>query len=275
MEDEYLSHEARVLYVMCIRRYMDYRTGLTGTVRKVSYQMFQERLEVQRRRGSKLSPLIPTKKQLRGYVDELVSIGLIEKLPQQKRTDPMVFRCLLANTDSVRFDEEGHMKGIRRGHEEGHTQTQRIRGIQGSDGHNEGHMKDKEEGHTSVTSDISTTPTTAREDDKFAMHPTWKPSASLSDRLQLAGIKLEDLDPDQRKLIFGEFVSYWLGQPGRTCRQSEWEHKLIQAVLKHVADKNRSPPDQPTRSVVNLDTSRQQTRQEVTASVMDIQDTNW
>ncbi|MGB0662805.1 MAG: DnaT-like ssDNA-binding domain-containing protein [Pontibacterium sp.] len=228
LKNEYLTHEARVLYLMCIRPHMDYASGICGRKRKVSYQMFKEHLEVHRRPGSKIPAFIPTLKQLRGYVDELVHAGLISKLDKLKRTDPLVFRCLLATTDLVRPSEEGQEKGKQRGQKQGQYNPQQNQEVSLFDVDKVRHRQHLEEGHTSVTSDISTT-SMARV--SFPMQLEWRPSDEVVDRLRMAGFNPDHIKPDDKKLMLFEFTNYWLTQ-NRTLTQAEWDHKFVQHVIK-------------------------------------------
>lgn len=166
LEDEYLTHETRTLYVMCLRRHMDFSTGLVGTAkRRISYQQFREYLSVSRPRRSTIPPFIPTSQQLRGYVEELVRVGLVVRMPKVSKTDPMVFRLPLATTDSkqsdfFRSDEEQHLsnKGQQQAgqHEEEQTQAQKKQAVnpqeQQEAQQEEQHQSNKEEQHTSVSS---------------------------------------------------------------------------------------------------------------------------
>lgn len=109
-EDDALSSlnnsRAAVLYLRGLRKHMDYATGLVGVARRVSLQMFRELLEERRERGSKEPLYVPTNDSVRWLLSQLERAGLIERLPKLRRTDPMVFRLLLADTGSVRPNEE-------------------------------------------------------------------------------------------------------------------------------------------------------------------------
>ena len=98
LEDEYLTHEARTLYVLCLRRYMDFSTGFVGTAkRRISYQQFKEYLSVSRPRRSTVPAFVPSRQQLRGYIDELVRVGLVVRMAKVSKTDPMVFPSAARN----------------------------------------------------------------------------------------------------------------------------------------------------------------------------------
>ncbi|WP_163371055.1 DnaT-like ssDNA-binding domain-containing protein [Endozoicomonas acroporae] len=176
LSDEYLTHEARSLYVLCLRQHMDFSTGLVGTARRrVNYQQFKEHLSISRPRRSTKPPFIPSLQQLRGFVEELVRVGLVERLPAKHRQDPMVFRLPLATTDakpaSVRLNEEQHLSNKDQQQEEQQQEQQSEpllnHGInpqeQQEEQQQEQHLSNKEEQHTSVTS-VYTSHTNAHED---------------------------------------------------------------------------------------------------------------
>lgn len=252
LEDEYLPHEARTLYVMCIRRYMDYETGLTGIKRRVSYQMFKERLEVRRPARSPVPEFVPTQKQIRGYIDHLVRVGLIEKVPQKDKRDPMVFRCLLASTGSIRLQEEGQKQDISPGHAEGHRETtveghsklQQLWGLQQyegqkqgiSQGQAEGHSIFSEEGHTSVTSVNTTTSSRARavllDGRVFPMTWDWEPTEGVARHCQALRVNWYGIPTPQRAALIDELRSYWVTQPNRLHTQDQWNRRLAQQAAK-------------------------------------------
>ncbi|AMO58138.1 hypothetical protein GZ77_20605 [Endozoicomonas montiporae] len=193
-EDEYLTHEARTLYVLCLRRHMDYKTGLVGTAkRRVDMKHFMEYLSISRPRGSTKDPFNPKPKMIRGYLAELERVGLIERMPKPFKMDYMVFRLPLATSDLNRPNEEGQRKGKEEGQEQGQEEgqeegreegqaetliKQRIESYEGQEegqeqrqeqGQEEGQRKGKEEGHTSVSSVINTSHThNAREAESLA-----------------------------------------------------------------------------------------------------------
>lgn len=264
LDSEHLSSEAFKLYAKCIRRHMDYESGLTGKKRKVSYQMFKEQLEIRRKRGSKLEDFIPSKKQLRGYVDELVEVGLIEKLPTQRTTDPMIFRCVLASTGSIRLNEEGHRKGTEDGHELNLPKNKEKQSLNDVLQCNEGRMKGTQHGHTSVTSVITTTST--REDlRKFPMHTEWEPSQNFH-----ALCRRSKINPDELSVhrCLGPFISHFLAKPGQHGSQAAWDSAFVKWVARERSTSNSPPKAYQPSSV-------QTKRSAVSAAVMDINDTDW
>lgn len=106
--------DARLLYLQGLKPYMDYASGLVGVKRRVSYQAFRELLEVTPERGSVLGATqSPTTSALRNLLVLLERRGLLVRLPQRRRTDPMVFRLpLAACDDSFRPREQRHSSDI-------------------------------------------------------------------------------------------------------------------------------------------------------------------
>ncbi len=134
-EDEALQglpHFAQLLYLRGLRRCMDYRTGLVGERRKISYQMMREVLTVERKNGStkRDDEAYITKKKLRIALKQLESAGLVEFV-RSARFEDMIIRLPKASVDpkfledsghsgEVRPNEEGHRKGMKAGACEGH-----------------------------------------------------------------------------------------------------------------------------------------------------------
>ncbi|MGB2220845.1 MAG: DnaT-like ssDNA-binding domain-containing protein [Neptunomonas phycophila] len=265
LESSHLPHEARTLYVMCLRRYMDYSTGLTGKVRKVSYQMFKEQLEVRRERGSKIPDYIPTKQAIRELLAKLEKAGLIQRIPQKKRTDPMIFRCVLASTGSIRLNEEQHMNNIG-ATTQATTQESLVNtgpsALNSNTSSNAGTTY--EEQHTSVTSVITTTST--REDlRKFPMHTEWEPSQNFH-----ALCRRSKINPDELSVhrCLGPFISHFLAKPGQHGSQAAWDSAFVKWVARERSTSS-SVPKNPQAS------SAQSKRSVVSAAVMDISDTDW
>lgn len=88
---------------------MDFNTGLVGVRRRVSYQQFRELLEEPQYRGSTVEAFKPTTDQIRHLIDELIRVGLLERQPKRRKTDPLVFFLPLASSDSVRLREDPQM----------------------------------------------------------------------------------------------------------------------------------------------------------------------
>lgn len=96
---EYLPHTDQVLYLRGLRKNMDFSSGIVGVRRAISYQMFKELLEVNRKRGSTKPSYAPTKDELRACIARLIKAGLIERLhiDTGSRIERLVFKLPLAH----------------------------------------------------------------------------------------------------------------------------------------------------------------------------------
>lgn len=90
-----LPHAAVVLYVLGIRPYMDYATGIVGRARRVSWQSLSEALYVDPHQGLADSGATG-REQVRRLAQWLVKAGLVESASEGKC---LIFKCLLASTD--------------------------------------------------------------------------------------------------------------------------------------------------------------------------------
>jgi hypothetical protein len=93
------DHLATVLYLRGLRRHMDYKTGIVGIERKISYRMLVELLEERREVGSTKPDFIPTKEGVRWMLKKLAAVGLVERLPSSHIREPMIFKLPLASMD--------------------------------------------------------------------------------------------------------------------------------------------------------------------------------
>lgn len=87
-EDEALQglpYLAQLLYLRCLRRYMDFDTGIVGVKRRVSYQMFREVLYIDEVPGRRLKDREITTQVLRSAVDQLVRNGLVERRSEERQ----------------------------------------------------------------------------------------------------------------------------------------------------------------------------------------------
>ena len=85
---------ADVFKLYCaIRRFMDYRTGVSGQKRRLSEQMFREELYIAPTRGRHESGS-PTRQKVRSLVDRLITLGAITPV------GPLVYQLPNADWDS-------------------------------------------------------------------------------------------------------------------------------------------------------------------------------
>ncbi len=82
----------RVIYLTAIKPYADYKTGMVGISRKISYQAISEALYVEPHQGIQSGS--PSRDQLRRAVKGLERAGLIAIQSNDKH---LILKCLLAN----------------------------------------------------------------------------------------------------------------------------------------------------------------------------------
>src|SRR3990167_3654153 len=90
-----LPHLLQLLYVMGIRPYMDYQTGMVGIQRGISYQSLREELYVEPHPGYRGGS--PSKAQIQRALIGLEKAGVINLCSQHKK---LIIRCLLATRDN-------------------------------------------------------------------------------------------------------------------------------------------------------------------------------
>lgn len=89
-----LPYIQQLLYLRGIKPYMDYRTGITGLTRGISYQSLGEALYIEPHSGIKSGS--PSKDQIRRAINGLEKAGLIQI---QSLEWKLVFQCVLATSD--------------------------------------------------------------------------------------------------------------------------------------------------------------------------------
>jgi hypothetical protein len=96
------------------------------------------------------------------------------------------------------------------------------------------------------------------------MSETWQPTEQFAKQCTFRSVNLAKFSPDDQEDLINEFRSYWMTQ-STELNQAGWEHKLI-ASLKHSQERRQTQ--------VSL-SGPQSKRAAVSASIMDIGDTNW
>ncbi len=91
------------VYILGIRPYMDYRTGLVGVQRRISWQSLREACHVEPHQGL-TDTGTPSKSAVRRSVDWLNRSGLTVECTQGKR---LIFHCPMAHTDSSGREKPG------------------------------------------------------------------------------------------------------------------------------------------------------------------------
>ena len=172
MRDEYLDPDVIKWYMLCVRPFMDYDTGISGgPKRRISYQQFRETLTRPARRGSNKPGYIPTLERLRWIVKEAARVGLVAKPQQPQRNSPLVFKCPLAVVGQLRPHEAPHKHPIEAHQPEPHqnfTENPTAAWVSytnnGREHHEARHTQTAEAPHTSDISDKYKIKTTAPAD---------------------------------------------------------------------------------------------------------------
>lgn len=100
-----LSHPAKILYMLGIRPFMDFKTAITGKERRISYQSLHEVLEFIPLPGSQRPKADYTIKAIRCLIDELERIGLVRRLPNDQRA--LFLECLVADREDAPKNRKG------------------------------------------------------------------------------------------------------------------------------------------------------------------------
>ncbi|MEX1669125.1 DnaT-like ssDNA-binding domain-containing protein [Zhongshania guokunii] len=231
-----LRAEARVLYICGLRPFMDFKTGLVGVKRRVSYQGFKELLEVTPDRGSAIGAVqSPTKSALRALLQLLERHGLVEKLEQRRRIDPMVFKLPLADYDAkIRLGEQRHTSVIGQATQQA-TQEKPHNSIlnqhdsdvaKGGIDIEQKHIENSTKRHTSVlpVNNIITTSAAVidfrpRESSYQNKVDQWVPSSEVWAMLKMRGV-----DPVYAQEKLGEYQIYWRD---RGAEKVSWDSHFI------------------------------------------------
>lgn len=250
--DALVDEPHQLLKVYCaIRMHMDYRTGFSGEVRRLSEQMLIEVLSIPASPGRPAHKA--TRKEIRYAIDALVRRGLLEPMGS---IGPFVFHLPKAERDKSvserwgqRFVTGGARPRALGGANDFDPEGADLLACSEIDG--SGRALGGAGGSTEVGPEVGPTsglppkelPTSlprASHDppDRFPMHDAWTPSprgwpATLV-RIGMQGFQLRDDD-----LL--EFRSYWINRHDKYQSQGQWEHQLAKDLKrKHRYDQNRS-----------------------------------
>lgn len=231
---EGLPHECQLLYVRVLRRYMDYKTGVVGRARRLTYLMMREVIEVVRPQRSKVPSQVYSQRQVRWFLEQLEAVGLVKRLPE-----PLVFHCCLATTDLVRPDVQRQYNGTTAslttacGEDQKNLKDQSIDGFENSNSVSIKNSQVNLQRHTSVSPINSLSSLSTRE--KFSMREDWHPvdEVRVSEYLLSFGVDVRGCSDWQKGRVLDQFVSYWVNErPGVSYTQAVWEDKFCESALK-------------------------------------------
>lgn len=220
---------ADVFKLYCaIRRFMDYRTGVSGVVRRLSEQMFREELYIAPTRGRHESGS-PTRQKVRSLVDRLISIGVVTPI------GPLVFQLPHADWDglskSSATDEQPDQQPHQQPTEESPESTE--------------YKASSDEANVSATASgsaeslISNLPpisvkstSTGNARGAFAMPlEGWEPQPKTFKAFAFANsVPVTALTPE----ILAAFRTYWHVRPEREQTQAQWEQQLVSHLKHHI-----------------------------------------
>ena len=213
---------ADVFKLYCaIRRFMDYRTGVSGQKRRLSEQMFREELYIAPTRGRHESGS-PTRQKVRSLVDRLITLGAITPV------GPLVYQLPNADWDgsskSSATDEQPDQQP--------HQQPQEI-----PENINEpGAFADPDQGSTTGSESgeplinnlppISVNPIKLLERGTYFPMPLegWEPDPKTFKAIAFKNqIPVSAATPE----LLDAFCSYWFVRPEKEQSQAQWEYQLV------------------------------------------------
>ncbi|MBI6912476.1 hypothetical protein JET72_00930 [Pseudomonas juntendi] len=213
---------ADVFKLYCaIRRFMDYRTGVSGVARRLSEQMFREELYIAPTRGRHESGS-PTRQKVRSLVDRLISIGALTPI------GPLVFQLPHADWDGASKTSATDEQPDQQPHQQpsnNHPEAPDSLGC----GESAIESATTSESVDSLISNLppisvkSTSTGNARE--AFAMPLTdWEPQPKTFKAFAFANsVPVTSLTPE----ILAAFRTYWHVRPNVEKTQAQWEQQLV------------------------------------------------
>lgn len=218
---------ADVFKLYCaIRRFMDYRTGVSGVIRRLSEQMFREELYIAPTRGRHESGS-PTRQKVRSLVDRLISIGAVTPI------GPLVFQLPHADWDGASNRSATDEQPDQQPHQQpsnNHPERPETLGC----GDTESGSATTSESAESLISNLPPlsvkSPTTLSARGYFAMHDGWQPEPKTWNATALRNAIPKAVPAD----TLNEFCSYWIARPDKEQSQAQWEHQLAQSLKHHI-----------------------------------------
>ncbi|WP_167409852.1 DnaT-like ssDNA-binding domain-containing protein [Pseudomonas sichuanensis] len=218
---------ADVFKLYCvIRRWMDYRTGVSGAVRRLSEQMFREELYIAPTRGRHESGS-PTRQKVRSLVDRLISIGVITPI------GPLVFQLPSADWDGSSNRSATDEQPDQQPDQQPRPNSAHANKIKACS-ENDGGSATRSETVDSLINNLPPlsvkSPTTLTARGYFAMHDDWNPEPKTWNATALRNAIPKAVPAD----TLNEFRSYWIARPEKEQSQAQWEHQLAQSLKHHI-----------------------------------------
>ncbi|WP_170942691.1 DnaT-like ssDNA-binding domain-containing protein [Pseudomonas lundensis] len=213
---------ADVFKLYCaIRRFMDYRTGVSGQKRRLSEQMFREELYIAPTRGRHESGS-PTRQKVRSLVDRLITLGAITPV------GPLVYQLPNADWDSPSktsaTDEQPDQQPDQQPEETPENLNESGIFVESEQGSTTG--SESSEPLISNLPPISVNPIKLLERGSYFPMPLdgWAPDPKtfkaicFKNKIPVSAATTELLDA---------FCSYWYVRPEKEQSQAQWEYQLV------------------------------------------------
>jgi len=220
---------ADVFKLYCaIRRFMDYRTGVSGVVRRLSEQMFREELYIAPTRGRHESGS-PTRQKVRSLVDRLISIGAVNPI------GPLVFQLPHADWDGASNRSATDEQPDQQPHQQPSDNPPEAPESLGCSDSDSGSATTSESAESLISNlpPISVKSTsTGNARGAFAMPlEDWAPEPKTFKAFAFANsVPVTSLTPE----ILAAFRTYWHVRPEREQTQAQWEQQLVSHLKHHI-----------------------------------------
>lgn len=214
---------ADVFKLYCaIRRFMDYRTGVSGKKRRLSEQMFREELYIAPTRGRHESGS-PTRQKVRSLVDRLITIGAITPV------GPLVYQLPNADWDGTSKSSATDEQPDQQPDQQPPENPVEPNETDGFEGFDEGSATRSESADPLISNlpPISVNPIDGiTREGRFPMpldgwgvdQKTFKAIAFKN------SVPTSALTPE----VLAAFTSYWWARPEKEQSQAQWEFQLVQ-----------------------------------------------
>jgi len=220
---------ADVFKLYCaIRRFMDYRTGVSGVVRRLSEQMFREELYIAPTRGRHESGS-PTRQKVRSLVDRLISIGAVTPI------GPLVFQLPHADWDGASKRSATDEQPDQQPHQQPTEETQEPTEYVASSDDDNGSATTSESAESLISNlpPISVNPIYCFSRAGYFAMPLddWGPNPKTFKAIAFKNaVPVTELTAER----LAAFCSYWSVRPEKEQSQAQWEYQLVDFLKKQL-----------------------------------------
>ncbi|MFJ4086119.1 DnaT-like ssDNA-binding domain-containing protein [Pseudomonas psychrophila] len=213
---------ADVFKLYCaIRRFMDYRTGVSGQKRRLSEQMFREELYIAPTRGRHESGS-PTRQKVRSLVDRLITLGAITPV------GPLVYQLPNADWDGSSKSSATDEQPDQQPHQQPEDIPENINEPGAFVDPDQGSTTGSESGEPLINNlpPISVNPIKLLECGTYFPMPLegWEPDPKTFKAIAFKNqIPVSAATPE----LLDAFCSYWFVRPEKEQSQAQWEYQLV------------------------------------------------